>query len=374
MDHEQRLSFAVIIGSFRGRGEEELDQHYVSLSYLHEPKGGLLPAELEKDSGEESQDRTRNADAAKEGGGGIVEESLQGRSSEVAKRFSRWIREQRLAVLRGFGVDEGWEGGEGKERDALGTQGGLRKGGAGVGAAQGEVGRKELVKDKDEPNAASGSNEDSDASIDRDPKAEGLLDPLSEEQDEGARQAKRDDEDVGMASDGEKDPADAGSDEEEDEGGRSEGNYWFGGVGDGELVKVVREPRAPIFPPLPASDSEETVREVETRQSEGHGTIEAVRGQASFGVAEAGGEGETADELFAAPASPLPRPSLRAPRRAGPSVEYLAGQGNSTELTHTFHAFPPADTVTISCRGEPVDSMPNLQDDPNFTWEADGIG
>lgn len=46
----------------------------------------------------------------------------------------------------------------------------------------------------------------------------------------------------------------------------------------------------------------------------------------------------------------------------------------ASERTHTFHAFPPSNTVTVLCKGEPVDRVPKLEDDPNFTWEADGIG
>lgn len=44
------------------------------------------------------------------------------------------------------------------------------------------------------------------------------------------------------------------------------------------------------------------------------------------------------------------------------------------EGTHTFHAFPPPETVTISRRGGAVDRVPNLRDESSFTWEADGIG
>lgn len=375
MDHEQRLSFAVIIGSFRGRGDEELDQHYVSLSYLHEPIGGLLPVEVNEDGGADSHDAAPNADAANDGGGRIAEESLQARSSEIAKRFSRWIREQRLAVLRGFGVDDGWDGDEEERQSTPGAPGGLRKGGIGVGAAQEEDERKEIFKETDEPKAASGSNDDSDATVDRDSETAGPLDPLSEEQDEGAKQAKEEDKDAGLASGGEEDPTGTESGEEEVESGRAEGEYWFGTEGYGELVKAAREPGASMFPPfLGASDSEETVTEVRTGVAAYDEAIDAMAEQAPLGRVETGGIGDTSDELFAQPSSP-PKSSFRAPsRRVDPSFDYSATHENSTERTHTFHAFPPADTVTITRRGEPVDSMPNLQDDPNFTWEADGIG
>ncbi|CAM9395735.1 unnamed protein product [Scytosiphon promiscuus] len=382
VDHEQRLSFAVIIGSFRGRGEEELDQHYVSLSYLHEPIGGLLPAEVEREGGQETQDATQGADAASKGGGGIVDESLQARSSEIAKRFSRWIREQRLAVLRGFGVEEeeeGWEGEEKAERKTPGSPGGLRKGGVGVGPAQGKEDQKEVFKGSDEAKTAGGSRDDSDASIDREADAARLLDPVSEEQDEGATQTKVEDSDAGLASDGEENPTDTESFEEEIGIDRPEDEYWFGEGGDGELVKAARKPGTSMFPTLlDASDSEETAREVKAGRREqgalGDEAIEAAAKKAPLGRMETGGIGDTADEMFVKPSSPPPKPSLRAPSRADPSWDYFAAHENSTERTHTFHAFPPADTVTITRRGEPVDSVPNLQDDPNFTWEADGIG
>lgn len=56
------------------------------------------------------------------------------------------------------------------------------------------------------------------------------------------------------------------------------------------------------------------------------------------------------------------------------STEEEEEEEENDERTWTYHAFPPPDTVTISRRGEPVDSLPDLVDDPNFTWEADGIG
>lgn len=72
---------------------------------------------------------------------------------------------------------------------------------------------------------------------------------------------------------------------------------------------------------------------------------------------------------------PIPQPSDDPPSLGSLQVPPLAApREEPTERTHTFHAFPPAETVTISRGGEPVDSAPNLREDPNFTWEADGIG
>lgn len=72
---------------------------------------------------------------------------------------------------------------------------------------------------------------------------------------------------------------------------------------------------------------------------------------------------------------PMPQSSNDLPLLDSPEVPpFVPPREEPAERTYTFHAFPPAETVTISRRGEPVDSVPNLREDPNFTWEADGIG
>ena len=205
VDHEQRLSFAVIIGSFRGRGAKELDQHYVSLSYLHEPKGGILPAEAEEDL-DEGPAGPRGDGAAEEAGGrgagGLG--SPQARSSEIAKRFSRWIREQRLAVLRGFGADEEEEGGQ-EEGKVVQDEASTRSDSSFSGGVAGDDGCDDdgeaedgahnpdnTVEEARDPIADAGAGEESGAVDGRDTDARGNPGPFIEgEEQEQAEDGRR---------------------------------------------------------------------------------------------------------------------------------------------------------------------------------------
>lgn len=380
MDHEQRLSFAVIIGSFRGHGGKELDQHYVSLSYLHEPKGGLPPADEESDP-EEEPTAAEDVDV---GGGG---ESAQARSSEIAKRFSKWIRAQRLAVLREFGAEE--EGGDGGLEDA----GALTKGESGAGAGQGQDQPRETGESSDEP---TGTDGDGGATAGREERQESFDDTLLEEEIEGGGQA---DEEVGEAEttpeaettleaeatpDGEQGIADPqGSDEEEVESDGLESRDWLEGDGGGELMNAVRKRQAGRSPLLRASHGEATAaRDVGTVET-GRTAVDAIDLSAAEdegptdSAPEAEDSGVGADEPVihrSSPSQELPSKVSGGGGRGGASLKHVAPYDEATERTHTFHAFPPADTVTILCRGEPVNGVPNLRDDPSFTWEADGIG
>lgn len=49
-------------------------------------------------------------------------------------------------------------------------------------------------------------------------------------------------------------------------------------------------------------------------------------------------------------------------------------QKKVSERTLTYPMFPEPESVTILRDGKSVDHEPNLIDDPNFSWEADGIG
>lgn len=394
MDHEQRLSFAVIFGSFRGRGGKELDQHYVSLSYLHEPKGGILPLEVEEDpSGEEATD-LQNTDGGDEGGGGTGwagGKSPQARSSEIAKRFSRWIREQRLAVLRGFSAEEAEDEieqrGEGEEKqkdtstdDALAPSGGAyRDEDGGVEAAEEGDLRETPGNGNEERVAAGGPGGESSATGRRVAEEKGVLDPSTQETDEEAEQAgpMNDVEEYGPTIGGEQDSADAGGNREEAENGRREGEEGRRDVGrDVETMDTVREP------PLSASVTEATVRGVGLGESGGDGiAVDVSDTRTTAGDGEEGTRSRTEEDarkgFVVRQSSPSQQqtPLQQPPEDStDPSMRDFAEQEESDERTHTFHAFPPADTVTISCRGEPVDSVPNPRADASFTWEADGIG
>ncbi|CAM9846637.1 unnamed protein product [Ectocarpus fasciculatus] len=380
VDHEQRLSFAVIIGSFRGHGGEELDQHYVSLSYLHEPKGGLLPAEEENDP-EEEPTAAEDVDVGGGGGGGGGEPA-QARSSEIAKRFSKWIRAQRLAVLREFGAEE--EEGDG----GLDDPGALTKGESGAGAGQEEDQPRETEQSSDEP---TGTDGDGGATAGRDEREETFDDTLLEEESEGEGQA--DEEVAGTTPKAETAPkaettpdsedgiADQGSDEEDTESDRIEGRDWLAGDGSGELMNAVGKLQAGRSQNLRASDRDTTaardVGTVETSRTASDAIDRRAAAHEGLTDTEAKDSGVGADEPVVQPSSPSQELHSKLPGgggSGGASLEHVAPHDEATERTHTFHAFPPADTVTILCRGEPVTGVPNLRDDPSFTWEADGIG
>lgn len=398
----------MIIGSFRGRGGKELDQHYVSLSYLHEPKGGILPLEVEEDPSEEEARGPQNADGggkARVGTGWAGGKSPQARSSEIAKRFSRWIREQRLAVLRGFGAEEAEEDEikeEGKDEDkqngagsddAVAPPGGTHKDeDVGAGAAEEGEHREPPGNGNEEPVAASGTGGESSGTGDQGTEGRAFLDPLTPEQDKEAAQAGKanDVDEYGPLIDDKRDSADEGGDGEEAQNDRREVDEDLGDVEeDVDLMDTVRAP------PLSASGIiEATVKGVGPGESESEGfavdvsDVGAAAGEESLirvdREEETGGEEgtrrwaeEDAREGFAAQQSPPSQPEtpLQQPREGdGPSMGGFAQQEESDERTHTFHAFPPADTVTISCRGEPVDRVPNPRADASFTWEADGVG
>lgn len=404
----------MIIGSFRGRGGKELDQHYVSLSYLHEPKGGILPLEVEEEPSAEGATGSRNADGGDKGGGGTGwagGKSPQARSSEIAKRFSRWIREQRLAVLRGFGAEEEEEKeeieeeGKVKDRqdgastdDAVEPAGGAH-GDEDVGAVAAEEEgdhREPPGEEKEEPVAAAGTSGESSDTGGRGTEARTFLDPLTPGNDkEGqAGQANGVEENVPLIDDDDKrDSAEVAGDEEEAENDRREVDEDLRDVeGGADLMDAVREPHLSTASGI----IEATVRGVGPGESEGEGfavdvgDVGAAAGEESLirvGRAEeetVGEEGtrkwtgEDAREGFAVQQSSPSHPEtpLQQPPEGddGPSIGGFAEQEESDERTHTFHAFPPADTVTISCRGEPVDSVPRPRADASFTWEADGIG
>ncbi|CBN77444.1 conserved unknown protein [Ectocarpus siliculosus] len=379
VDHEQRLSFAVIIGSFRGHGGKELDQHYVSLSYLHEPKGGLLPAEEENDP-EEEPTATEDVDIGGGWGGGEGE-SAQARSSEIAKRFSKWIRAQRLAVLREFGAEE-------EESDGgLEDPGALTKGESGAGAVQGEDQSPETGENSAEP--TTGTDGDDGATAGREEREEPFDDTLPEEESEGQGQG---DEEVGEAEttpetetapDREQDIADQGNDEDEAESDGLESRDWLEGDGGGELMNAVRKRQAGRSPLLRASDREATAARDVGMVETGRTAVDAIDpGPAANegptdSAPEAEDSGVGADEPVVQRSSPsqeLPSKLSGGGGSGGASLKHVTPHDEATERTHTFHAFPPADTVTILCRGEPVNGVPNLRDDPSFTWEADGIG
>ncbi len=383
VDHEQRLSFAVIIGSFRGRGGKELDQHYVSLSYLHEPKGGILPAEAEEEDpeGGGTPGGGSQGDNGEGGGGGAggAGSPPRSRSSEIARRFSRWIREQRLAVLRGFGADEEEEGegrvesnGAGADGDSS-ASGGVMGDAGGVGVEGAEDGTPDGANSGEEgggPVAGAGAGGESSATDDRDTDARGNPDPLvkveDEEEGEGPGAGEEEEEEeqqeqqgVGLGGDAAPDDDEVEGDAEGGAGGwPGAGRDWFERGEDAKLVDAVRGPRAESSQLFPAPDREEAVLEVGAGEGRGDRTAGDVGGKST--------PGKGLPDGF--PVQP--------PDTADPDSDRLFPQQEeeSDERTHTFHAFPPAETVTISRRGEPVESAPNPRNDPNFTWEADGIG
>lgn len=399
MDHEQRLSFAVIFGSFRARGAKELDQHYVSLSYLHDPKGGIHPTEDVAGSDESPNSvagHVRGTDEADVNSSDV-------RASKIAKKFAAWGREQHANVMRGLGSDgvnqalELPEGAVVEKNDAA--------------EATGKEGSDDETRES-RTDAGSGNDADiiSDDRQARHPPThleereswvplESELDPLAE--DEGR---KTQDADAGVE-------------------GETENH--------GEEPHAVRGPQAATtFPSENYSDGGES--EAGTEMEGGEEILgkesadpshadESVSSHpaAGTGWAESGMKDDRPSEDLAQPSSRLPRPPVEVkpssredtvgqdgpldtfpsrqdevspsrgtqsrlresdPRKREERSESLARDHDraedtmSAERTWTFHAFPPADTVTISSHGEPVDSVPNLHDDPNFTWEADGIG
>lgn len=101
VDHEHRLSFAVILGSFRSQGGTELDQHYVSLSYLHNT--------------DTSTGGANDLDEDLRGGNNRDEGALSSTSSPM-KRFLEWARGRWLTMFSGFGAkgsNESWWGSRG---------------------------------------------------------------------------------------------------------------------------------------------------------------------------------------------------------------------------------------------------------------------
>lgn len=149
MDHEQRLSFAVILGSFRSRGGTELDQHYVSLSYLHKPKAGTLPTERGS-----ADDSNHNGEDIRGRTGDVGALSPQAGTSKLGKRFLEWARGEWLTALSGFGAKGGsetWRSSRGKPE-------------AGRGGHGSTVGAKASVM----VSSSSGRNFDVDADVDVD--------------------------------------------------------------------------------------------------------------------------------------------------------------------------------------------------------------
>ena len=413
----------MIIGSFRGRGGKELDQHYVSLSYLHEPKGGILPAEEENPEAEPTDLGQDDVDDAGEGERRAARaRSPQARSSEIAKRFSAWIREQRLAVLRGFGADDEEEeedphrqqqqqqqqpqqGEEGEEEEdeavaddtATATPEVLGEGDVGARGAERENIRDEAGKESEESTAAAiGAGGESSATDGRDAEARGSADPPPREKDpaleveekhEDVEQRGEEDDaavDGGPTLDYEPDEADAGDGRQgpDNDPPTGQGRGWLEGGGDGELVDAAQEPEASPHLPGAVMNSKATVVEVGAGKGAGAGQGGAV--DLRYGDEMKNRREDAREGVLMQPPSPSKlqqQSTLRPPEGGEWSLDYFAErekeeeeEEESAERTHTFHAFPPADTVTISRRGEPVDSVPNLRDDPNFTWEADGIG
>ena len=425
VDHEQRLSFAVIFGSFRTRGQSELDQHYVSLSYLHEPKGGILPVEVEEEDPEEA------AGGNYEGEGDANARSRQGRSSEIAKRFSRWIREQRLAVLRGVGTEGAEHGfgsprgfpekGSGVSEEEENNRGSFQQkaGGDGVGENGNDETTRgiseedgEELESRTDVSARGGGEGDSGRESDSDRKVEGY----GEEQQPppaAMRESDNNSGDGGAAGDNagsgleqagpeefarERDPnADEWGFEGEARARAEEGDGW-----DGNSVQGADRDDDAV------QNSQQDPRPLVTEsegEGPGAGTDTRGGGRPTPGVAGVGADGGNAGVLRsslakrgdegggrassstqdAAQGGFVKRPALssrqpgKGPRVAETSRPAEEGEreeeGEEDSMrTWTYHAFPPAETVTILRGGEPVDSLPELADDPNFTWEADGIG
>lgn len=356
VDHEQRLSFAVILGSFRGRGGAELDQHYVSLSYLHEPKGGILPADVDDPEGQVAS-AAGGADSELEVAGDVDALSPQARASARAKRFSDWVREQRLAVLRGIRVERPGNPPKGAGKVAAGE--------AGVGVEDGDHGEGER-KVEAQPGEHRGAGVDADGSGS---DATGFSDRLGE---------------AGPAVDYGQGAGTPGGEEGERERWKAGGERGQ----EGEDVDAAREPR-------PTAEAGSSVGELGLGigvGEESSGSPEAVGDDGSETAADDSVAGPLEDEgggasipardepsgFIAQPLFPSSRSVEQSPHSPQPDLRPSSSparaQEDPPERTHTFHAFPPPETVTISCRGEPVDSVPNFRDDPNFTWEADGIG
>lgn len=369
VDHEQRLSFAVIFGSFRSKGVEgpDLDQHYVSLSYLHEPIGGILPAETED---EETPNTNNNADTNDEETDANRDQeapmSPQARLSAITGRLGTWMRMQKKAALRGFGA--------GRRRD-------------------------ESVAPPKKVASAAGKEAENPADVD----TEATEDPLSGRKDDGGMESdERARSGLGLPEGDER--IEVGG-ERNDEGFRDEGDLIREEGADGGNIDsdsaaapASGEPPALIAPSTEGVEGVTTGGEDMMTKDEKGVTEESLleRGRdAARGAHErdltdsantseheqlfdtAEGDGGAQDEILEqTPVAPAVKqfsleefvlPNEHAPRVHAQKQQHL-------ERTHTFHAFPSPDTVTISCRGEAVKNIPNLKDDPNFSWEADGIG
>lgn len=337
MDHEQKLSFAVIFGSFRSRGEEgpELDQHYVSLSYLHEPIGGILPAEDEEEqNGENDVATSDNSEELEETDKPEAPKSPQERVSAIADSLGRWIHRQRQAALRGFGRDEFTK--------SIGQAGG------------GDVKSRE------------GSTIDQDTRAMEDPLKGDAVDFDSTRR---GRPVDGPDEAERVA-----DERDGGSTGEQNSLGPEEMDGDFSRHEQGQH-KLDNGDRSAAL-----ESTRESLLEAEGDSAGGvldpdlaHESIDAELSEAE--------EGDSNSESTVLEQTPIPPPVKELPLRkfhppnAVPQIPPAPPLHHQhLERTHTFHAFPAPETVTISCRGEPVERVPNLVDDPNFAWEADGVG
>lgn len=110
-----------------------------------------------------------------------------------------------------------------------------------------------------------------------------------------------------------------------------------------------------------------------TETSTETGLVKIESGRPSSRITDA--LGHSTEQIFASPQSHAAMQDLNdPPRHRDDEPPLIPLRETSVEGTHTFHAFPPPETVTISRRGAPVDREPNLRDESSFTWEADGIG
>lgn len=356
MDHEQRLSFAVIFGSFRSRGVEgpELDQHYVSLSYLHEPIGGILPAEYgDEQNGENNATAGDNGEEMEEHGDPEAPKSPQERVSAMADRLGRWIDGQRQAALRSFGADR------------RGDESTKSAGKAGGGAVE----------------SGKGGAIDQDAGAMRDP-SEGDADDV-----DSARRGRPADgpEDAERLVDEERDDQGAGErnslGEEGMDGDVSRYRQGDDGLDSGDMPAALEPPTTT----MPSTEGREDV----TREGMLEGGGDAAHGVHGRGLADEStaaelSEAEESDSIAESsvleqmpiplPVKQLPLREYHLPKALPPTPLVPPQKHHHLERTHTFHAFPAPDTVTISCRGEAVERVPNLVGDPNFAWEADGVG
>ena len=347
VDHEQRLSFAVIFGSFRSRGGKELDQHYVSLSYLHEPKGGLQapwagcveePAGLSAEKGDDRRE-------------GTGERGASAGASVSEMRVSKRARERWLTMQRGFGVERrsdtpghSWGGIEGK----------LDAGGAG----QGDTALVGAPYDE-YPSTWRETGVDVDVDVEADRVRDKAKDPSGEA--EGAAVALESEHDADVAH---------------GEGGEMR---RIEGCGMGHLrteggVDIIEGPHATTV--LSHRDANKELVEMEAGSGD----------EATIGVTVTTA-GAALNETIDACQGSLEHPSPPSgttnkvnevlddpPRHSNENTLGRRSREASSERTHTFHAFPPPETVTISRLGKPVVRAPNLIDDSSFTWEADGIG